>query len=83
MVLKLADDVKVVFKEQPKYSRSGLLANIGGTAGLVLGLSVLSILQCVERVFLFMIRRASGIKTKLTTEEYRNGNTNETMMKYM
>ena len=86
MVLKLSDEVKVIFQEQPKYSRSELLANMGGTAGLVLGLSVLSILQMMDSILTYTARTVKDYyrrRIESSSEIVTNVNTNETMMKYM
>ena len=86
MVLKLSDEVKVIFQEQPKYSRSELLANMGGTAGLVLGLSVLSILQMMDSILTYTVRSVKDYykrRIEAASEIVTNVNTNETMMKYM
>jgi hypothetical protein len=37
MVVKLADEMKKVFKEESTYDAHAFLANIGGNSGLILG----------------------------------------------
>ena len=38
MVIKLSDELNLVFKEEPRYNLYEFVADIGGTAGVILGL---------------------------------------------
>ena len=37
MVIKLSDELNLVFKEEPRYNLYEFVADIGGTAGVILG----------------------------------------------
>jgi hypothetical protein len=67
---KLSDEVSVVYKEEGTYDPSKFIADLGGTAGVVLGetasrvldflssnlgLSLLSILKHLEKMYLNML----------------------------
>ncbi|CAG5099439.1 Oidioi.mRNA.OKI2018_I69.XSR.g16526.t1.cds [Oikopleura dioica] len=61
MVLKLSDEVSVVYKEQSTYDPSKFIADMGGTAGVVLGLSLLSILKHIEKMYLNLLDKFRSI----------------------
>ena len=42
--LKLAEKSKLIYEEQPNYTKEELLADIGGALGLILGLNLLDVL---------------------------------------
>ena len=46
MVIKLSDEVNVVFKEEPQYNIYEFIADMGGTAGVVLGIFRFDAFHC-------------------------------------
>ena len=56
MVLNLAEQTNKVFEEIADYTSDQFLAEIGGSAGLFLGLSMLTIVEFFANIFLLMFR---------------------------
>ena len=67
MVLNLAEQTNKVFEEIADYTSDQFLAEIGGSAGLFLGLSMLTIVEFFANIFLLMFRtsRFKLVKTSV------------------
>lgn len=44
-------------KESPEYTQFEFMSDIGGTAGLILGISLASMISMVERIVRKMLRK--------------------------
>lgn len=50
-------DTILMEKESPEYTRFEFMSDIGGTAGLILGVSLASMISMVERIVKKMLRK--------------------------
>ena len=64
--MTLLDLFETPYKEAT-YDLSEFTADIGGLAGLVLGLNLLSIITCLRRIFNYISLVATRMKTQGTT----------------
>jgi len=62
LVLNLVEDSNIVLEETPTYGTSEFLSDVGGSAGLVLGLNLLSIVTCFTRIYHFIYKPFVGKK---------------------
>ena len=57
-MLNLAEQTNKVFEEIPDYTSDQFLAEIGGSAGLFLGLSLLTFVEFFASLFLLIFTKA-------------------------
>ena len=55
--LKLAEKSKIIYEEQPNYTKEELLADIGGALGLFLGLNLLDVLLFLGQILKVIIMK--------------------------
>ena len=55
--LKLAEKSKIIYEEQPNYTKEELLADIGGALGLFLGLNLLDVLLFLGQILKVIITK--------------------------
>ena len=55
--LKLAEKSKIIYEEQPNYTKEELLADIGGALGLFLGLNLLDLLLFLGQLLKILITK--------------------------
>ena len=58
--LKLAEKSKIIYEEQPNYTKEELLADIGGALGLFLGLNLLDVLLFLGQILKVIITKTLG-----------------------
>ncbi|CBY22537.1 unnamed protein product [Oikopleura dioica] len=63
MLLYQADTI-LMEKESPEYTRFEFMSDIGGTAGLILGVSLASMISMVERIVKKMLRKIIRLTEK-------------------
>ena len=55
IVLNLAEDTNILEDEIPTYPTYQFISDVGGLAGLVLGISMLSILTCIQKLIEYFL----------------------------
>ena len=70
MVLNLAEQTNIIYEEVASYTRYEFLADVGGSAGLFLGLSLLTILQSFCRLVKFTYDLIGQIKDAIRNKRH-------------
>ena len=59
--LKLAEKSKIIYDEHPNYTKAELLADIGGSLGLILGLNLLDVFVFSGSIMRIISKKATDL----------------------
>ena len=66
--LRQAEKAKIVYEENPNYTRGALIADFGGAMGLMLGLNILDVLVFSGSVLKLIVKKIRKGLTKINID---------------